>query len=179
MKPGGTRPPTAAEHAAMHGSDHYGPPDRAMAVFELATAHTLARWAGIEPEVAAFKQALESEGSHRLIMRIARRSNLPFSEVRDRWSTEDLAAELAQDILAVEDQADRCPNCHVHPKEVLDENYRELERGMWKWVLHTCWFCDVGRRAERDLSEEEQKAGASYRVAHRAPGDPLKDDGDQ
>ena len=181
MSRGGTRPPTPAETAAVNGGHPHGPTHRDLAQVELARLRTLASVSGLEPEVWAMVKALRSDPTHQVVARIVERTGKRYGEVVASYTDEDLAFEVAREIVAAEDRADTCPKCGTKPEEVFDLSdpgrIRPLERGKWKWLLHSCGFCQRGHTAEQSLSEDDRKLGTTYRVAWREPGDPDIDDG--
>jgi hypothetical protein len=134
---------------------------------------------GFETVLAERLDVLARSSEARLRMRVARRVGLPYSEVMARWSTEDLAAELAWDALESAEQWARCPNCGIDPGDVLDpDDLRPLEAGRWKLYLNSCHVCAELSAAQRALEATTGIAdGTTWRLVPRDAGDPWIDDG--
>lgn len=123
--------------------------------------------------VNLFERLLDS----RLRMMVARRVGLPYSEVLERWSHDDLVAELAWDTMEAAERWARCPRCGVKPSEVLDEWGRPADDSLWKLYLDTCLVCGEMEKADRDLRSSRVEPGTAWRLMPRKPGDPWRDDG--
>jgi rubredoxin len=133
-----------------------------------------------EGHVARRLELLQRSDLAQLRMTVARRVGLPYSEVMDRWSLEDLAAELAWDLIEAGKHWDRCPGCGTVRGDVLDpDSFMPLDNGRWKLYLDTCHVCGELERANKDLEAESGVApGTRWRLMPRADGDPWRDDGD-
>ena len=111
---------------------------------------------------------LFSSRTARLRGRIAHEKGLPYSEVRERWSDEDLAMSMAFVAWEAGEKAKRCPECGVDPAEVQDpDTHRILDHGAWRISVEDCWFCAQLRRAEDAVTPELRKEGFRVRTLPR------------
>jgi len=111
-----------------------------------------------------------------LRMKIARRAELPFSEVSDRWSDDDLLMERAQDFLDFERHMDQCPKCGTDPNDILGDDGRVMDGGPIQVYTTNCPVCPEVAKIEKDMSETDRDAGKYVRLRPRPPGAPFVDD---
>jgi hypothetical protein len=110
----------------------------------------------------------------RIRARIAHEKGLPYSEVMDRWSDEDLAMSVGWVAWEAGEKAKRCPECGVDPDEVQDpDTHRALAHGAWRISVEDCWFCAQLHRAEETVTPELRKDGFRVRVLPRSWDDPF------
>ena len=131
---------------------------------------------GLAQEIEAAFSLLEASPKARIRARLAQRGPLPYSEVRDRWSDEDLAMDVAYSAWAAAQEEARCPRCGTHPDDVVDSvTLRPLRHGAIKVSVEGCLICGELAKASDDLSVEERRAGVAPRLRRREWGDPLVD----
>lgn len=123
--------------------------------------------------VGLFGRVIDS----RVRMMIARRVGLPYSEVLERWSHDDLMAELAWDTMEAADRWERCQSCGTKRDEVADEFGRIRDDSLWKLYLDTCVVCGDRERADGELAKVKVEPGTRWLLKPRKPGDPWRDDG--
>lgn len=94
----------------------------------------------------------------RLRMKIARRVGLPLSEVMSRWTDDDVLWEMAQDLIEVETNRNRCRNCGVDPAEQLNISGRGLGRDfMWKMEVLDCEWCREMAEVQHRFSDKRSE----------------------
>lgn len=131
---------------------------------------------GAPENVAALVDLFRLDPNASQVMKIARRANLPWSEVADRWSDEDLMRELAWDALEGEDRAKRCHRCGVAPDEMLGDNGRPAAEPAWKFVVHDCAVCNERAELDDGIRARSDKYGktAHVKVVPRTPGESME-----
>lgn len=131
---------------------------------------------GLSQSIQAAHELLEASPKARIRADLAQRGTLPYSEVRERWSDEDLAMVVAYRAWTAAREEDRCPKCGTHPDDVVDPtNLRPLRHGSVKVSVEGCVICGELAKASDDLSTEERRAGVAARLRRREWGDPLVD----
>ena len=127
--------------------------------------------------IAALRVAFETDPEARLIMQVARRAGLPFSEVSERWSRRDLAYEVAWQAHEVETESRRCPGCGIDPEDMLKENGRDLgDQFLWRLEVRHCPFCEERAEAAARLSGGDyQRPPPHVYYRPRQPGEPFID----
>jgi hypothetical protein len=131
---------------------------------------------GLAQEIEAAYSLLEASPTARIRADLAQRGTLPYSEVRERWSDQDLAMVIAHRAWTAAREEDRCPKCGTHPDDVTDPvTLRPLRFGAVKVSVEGCLMCGELSKAADDLSDEERRAGVAPRLRRREWGDPLVD----
>lgn len=113
----------------------------------------------------------------RLVMAIARRAGLTYTEVRERWSQEDIAREMAYDMYLNAQAMERCRDCGTNPEEIVDDDGLPLENGYYKLYKTDCPTCRHLKENTEKLSEREKADGVRYELRLREPGDSWVDNG--
>lgn len=134
----------------------------------------VAAFCGSAGEISGEVDYLARSFEYRLQMTIARRAGLPLSEVMDRWTREDLIAEIAFTTWETVERSKSCVECGVPPDDILDrtdpDRVRELGQPRLKLVRYTCWACRVRAGAESELSKTERENGVHLKWAEPRPG---------
>lgn len=132
---------------------------------------------GLEPRIEEKIDLISRSKETRLVMRLARKAGISYSEARDRWRLpDDLAMEFAFDAIEAAETLTRCPDCNVDPADVLDpDTNKPLDKGLWKIYETFCWFCGELARARKNIDEDDQLQGRQIRPMPRGPGEPFRD----
>lgn len=105
-----------------------------------------------EERIARLLDLFDVDLEFEVRMSIARRCHLPFSEVAERWTLNDLAMELAWDRRLMLDHIERCPDCGVKPSEQLKPGGRVMgTHTAWRIEVKHCLWCE-----ERDEVEARE-----------------------
>ena len=139
---------------------------------------TIIRMLGAGPSIAAKVELFRNNPDARLLMTIARRSGIPFSEAARRWNDQrDLESEMAWDIYEAELSLSRCPSCGLDHDLVWDYDKGRPFKDAPYQIART--DCPIGAEIERvqrtALSDEERDAGVHYRLRPCGPEDPWVD----
>lgn len=90
-----------------------------------------------------YRRVLDSDPRERLIMSIARRTDRPWSQVAEMWEDDDLGREIVWDEILWEDAAKRCPDCGIHPDEMLRAGSQKLSaNASHRLAQRRCPFCE-------------------------------------
>lgn len=110
-----------------------------------------------------------------LRLSIARRADLPFSEVCDRWTVEDLAWDLAASRMEAADREKRCPSCGVRPDEQLGPGGRHLaDNFAMRLDVRHCAFCaDRDEVIARETNQRYTKPAPNVRYVPRLNDEPF------
>lgn len=131
------------------------------------------RGLGLEPRVHRWFGVFGRWPHARMIMRRARAAAIPYSEALERWGNpDDLAAEFAWDWWQHQSHWERCPDCDVHPADVMDlDRMRRLEEPRWRLAVHQCYTCQELRKMDRQMPKDYREAGFRWRLMPAGPGD--------
>ena len=111
-----------------------------------------------EEQIDARVDLILTQPDVRLRMGIARRAELPMSEVYDRWSDDDLLWDVAWDKMLADDARHRCQNCGVDPREQLAPDGRSLAKNfMWRLEVDRCDFCDEADEIRHRLTKGSER----------------------
>ncbi len=135
---------------------------------------------GMEADVARWVERFENDPEARLRKRLADGAGIAYSVAVSRWSNpQDLAAELASQMIEVDDRVERHGPCGTRPDEVLDmddpNNIRPLDHPIWKLYKTDCWTCSELAQLNKELTESEREAGTTWEVRPASEGDPWID----
>lgn len=133
----------------------------------------MSAWAQVE--IDAYRTLFRDNPKFRAIATTARRAGLPYTHVRNNWTNDDLHADEALAQVELEEQLERCPDCHAHPDEYLDDRGREMRSGGARWTIKRtdCRLCQLLAKERENLSEDERKAGARIVLLPARGGEPL------
>lgn len=133
---------------------------------------------GIEQQIDDYLDLFDRFPEAKLRMRLAAAAHIPYSEACIRWdSADDLAAEVAWQMIQAADSWDRCRQCGTTADEVLTEDRkRPLTEPIWQLHKRTCWTCQELARARRSLDDVERQDGTDFVVRPRPAGGPWKDE---
>ena len=112
-----------------------------------------------------------------VVMRAARRAGIPWSEAVERWADpNDIAAEMGLDALDAARADARCDQCGTDPDSIIDpQTGKLLEGSRMKLEMRSCRMCEIRNALDGALTTDERKAGLSWTVTRRNPGDPFED----
>lgn len=123
---------------------------------------------------------LETNPEAALRMQIARRANLPFSEVVERWSMEDLAWEYASARQDVDNARHRCPGCGIDSRDQLTHLGQRAKLGdnpAWRLEVRSCPWCEERDETQAKLAGETYKRPPpQVHYVPALPGEPFFDD---
>lgn len=123
---------------------------------------------------------IETNVEYGLRAQIARRSNLPFSEVAERWSMEDLAVELAMSRREIDDARHRCPTCGIDSRDQLTgpEPWAKLGSNIaWRLEIRQCDWCEEKDELQAKLANKTYKRPPPHvHYVPALPGEPFFDE---
>lgn len=134
----------------------------------------------LDPDyIERLKNEIRDNPELQLITEIARRANLPASEVMARWSGWDLALEVASTSLRLESEIRSCPSCGIDPDVMLEGTGRNLAQDFaWRLDVHHCSFCaERDELAARLASEAYNPRPPVVRFVPRRVGEPFAPQG--
>lgn len=135
--------------------------------------------AALAPErIEHLVHLLDTNPEAALRAQIAHRANLPFSEVVERWSMEDLAWELAITRKEIDRVRHRCPSCGIDPRDQLTPWGRLGENPSYRLEVRRCPFCEEQAELQAKLNKEPYKRSPpSVYYVPAEPGEPFLDEG--
>lgn len=108
---------------------------------------------------------------------IARRANLPFSEVVERWSMEDLAWEVAINRREVDQARHRCPSCGIDSRDQLTPYGRLGKNPAYRLEVRRCPWCEERDEMQAKLAKEKYtRAPPVVYYVPAEPGEPFLDE---
>lgn len=146
-----------------------------------APLSSIENWLGPTEEIAALVEVFEREAEARLLMAIARRARIPYSEAKRLWAWDDIVAEVAWDVLQAEQALAQCPDCGINHDDALDpDTGRPLTYSRYKLKKIDCPItAERDRVTKNRIGDEAREAGARFHLVVAVPGEPWIDDGDQ
>lgn len=151
-------------------------PDYRISVGAAAIPSDIGRY-GPELLAQAWLEFFERNPDAEVVMRAARRAGIPWSQAAEIWSDpDDIAAEMGIDALDAKRADARCDSCGADPDSLVDPKTGKILAGSRaKLEMRHCAMCETRSRLESDMEADERKAGYSWTVTRRAPGDPFED----
>lgn len=108
---------------------------------------------------------------------IAHRANLPFSEVVERWTLDDLAIEAALARRDIDSARHRCQGCGIDSRDQLTPGGRLGDNPVWRLDVYRCPWCEERDELQAKVAKERYtRAPPQVRYIPALPGEPFFDD---